>query len=175
MFSLLQAWLILYLIAKSSAFVLVMKTAWWTVLTKGWLYMWIYKTEVAMSFLTLVSDTTIAVCGDKKDWIVMSSSCWEHDNSFFALLAKLKEIQLGKMSIILEPGLNSGLRWKRMGKLHMIMWLWSYTFSSSKKKKTKEKQKKRNINCRHFLWLFFFSFSKLRRCQYKDCSLKQTQ
>ena len=35
---------------------------------------------------------------------------------FFALLAKLKEIRSGKMSIILEPRLNSGLRGEKDGK-----------------------------------------------------------
>ena len=110
MFSLLQAWLIPHLIAKSSASVLVTKAAWWTVLTKGWSCMWICETEVVMSFLMLALDATIAMCGDKEDWIVISSSCWEHDNSFFALLTKLKEIQSGKISIILESRLNSRLK-----------------------------------------------------------------
>jgi len=35
---------------------------------------------------------------------------------FFVLLAKLKENQSGKISIILEPGLNSRLRGEKDGK-----------------------------------------------------------
>ena len=66
MFSLLQAWLMLHLIAKSSASVLVTKAAWWTVLTKGWSHMWICEIEVAISFLMLTSETTIAVWGGRE-------------------------------------------------------------------------------------------------------------
>ena len=51
--------------------------------------MWMCETDVAISFLMLVLDITIAVCGDNKDEIVISSSCWKHAESFFALLAKL--------------------------------------------------------------------------------------
>ena len=109
MFSLLQAWLMPHLITKSSASVLVIKAMWWTILTKGWSHMWIYETEVAMSFLILTLNTTIAVCGDREDWIVILSSYWEYDDLFFVLLAKLKEIQSGKMSIILESGLKMEL------------------------------------------------------------------
>jgi len=36
--------------------------------------MWMYKIKMAMSFLMLASDTTIAVCGDIKDKIVILSS-----------------------------------------------------------------------------------------------------
>ena len=102
MLSLLQAWLIPHLIANSFTSVLVMKAAWWTVLTKGWLRMWICKIEVAISFLMLASETTIAVWGDVDTWIVMLSNCWEHDEAFFPLVAKLKENLSGKMSITLE-------------------------------------------------------------------------
>ena len=51
--------------------------------------MWMCKTDVAMSFLMLVLDITIAVCGDNEDEIVILSSCWKYAESFFALLAKL--------------------------------------------------------------------------------------
>ena len=61
MFSLLYAWLILHLMAKSSTSVLVTKAAWWTVLIKGWSCMWMCETNVAMFFLMLVSVTTIGV------------------------------------------------------------------------------------------------------------------
>ena len=110
MFALLQAWLILHLIVKSSASVLVTKAVWWTILTKDWSHMWICETEVAMLFLMLALETTIAVCGDMEDWIIISFSWWEHNDSFFALLAKLKEIWSGKILIILESRLNSRLR-----------------------------------------------------------------
>ena len=51
--------------------------------------MWMCETNIAMSFLILASDTTIAMCGDNEDKIVILSSCWEHTESFFALLAQL--------------------------------------------------------------------------------------
>jgi len=51
--------------------------------------MWMCETEVAMSFLMLVLVTTIAVYGDIEDEIVILSSCWEHSESVFTLLAKL--------------------------------------------------------------------------------------
>ena len=51
--------------------------------------MWMCETEVAMLFLMLALVTTIAVYGDIEDEIVISSSCWEHSESVFTLLAKL--------------------------------------------------------------------------------------
>ena len=51
--------------------------------------MWMCETDVAMSFLMLVLDITIAMCGDNENEIVILSSCWKHAESFFALLAKL--------------------------------------------------------------------------------------
>ena len=44
---------------------------------------------MAMSFLTLVLNTMIVVCGDIKNEIVISLSCWKYAELFFALLAKL--------------------------------------------------------------------------------------
>ena len=64
----------------------------------------------------LASVTTIAVWDEDDKWSIILSSCWKCDLSLFALLAKLKETQSGKMSTILEPGLNSGLRGKNEGK-----------------------------------------------------------
>ena len=78
--------------------------------------MWICKTEVVMSFLMLASETTIAMWGDIEDKIVMSLSCWERAELFFTLLAKLNENRSWKMSMILEPGLSSGLSGENDGK-----------------------------------------------------------
>ena len=133
MFSLLQAWLMPHLIAKSSTSVLVTKATWWTVLTRGWSHMWMCEIEVAISFLMLVSETTITVWGVEA-WIVMSSNCWEHVEAFFPLLAKLKENLSGKILIILEPRINSGLRGKKDGKtpysllLESMMWPFKEVF-----------------------------------------------
>ena len=116
-FSLLYAWLIPHLMAKSSASVLVMKAAWWTVLIKGWSHMWTCDTDVAMLFLMLVSVMMIAVCGEENECNVISSSCWKHVLSFFSLLTKLKENWSEKMSTILEPRLSSGLSGEKDGKI----------------------------------------------------------
>jgi len=72
--------------------------------------MWMCETEVAMSFLTLALDTTIAVWGNIEDEIVILLSCWERSESFFTLLAKLNKNRSWKMSIILEPRLSSESR-----------------------------------------------------------------
>ena len=49
-------WLILYLIAKSSALVNIIFIRWWTVLVMMSCSLWIYKTEVVILFLILVSE-----------------------------------------------------------------------------------------------------------------------
>ena len=79
--------------------------------------MWMCETEVAMLFLMLALVTTIAVYGDIEDEIVISSSCWEHSESVFTLLAKLNTNWSWKMSMILEPGLSSESRGKNDGKI----------------------------------------------------------
>ena len=48
---------------------------------------------MAMSFLMLTSDTTIAMCGDIENEIIISSSYWKYAESFFTLLAKLNTNQ----------------------------------------------------------------------------------
>jgi len=78
--------------------------------------MWICKTKVAMLFLMLALETTIAMWGDIEDKIVMSLSCWEYAESFFALLAKLNENWSWKMLMIPESGLSSGLSGENDGK-----------------------------------------------------------
>ena len=75
------------------------------------------ETDVAMSFLMLVLDITIAVCGDNEDEIVISSSCWKHAESFFALLAKLNVNWSWKMLMTLESGLSSESRGENDGKI----------------------------------------------------------
>ena len=71
--------------------------------------------EVAMSFLTLASVTTIAVLGEEDDYSVISSSCWMCILSFFSLLAKLNKNRSEKTSTILDPGINSELREEKDG------------------------------------------------------------
>ena len=122
-FSLLHAWLILHLMAKSSASVLVMKAVWWTILIKEWSHMWMCKTNVAILFLMLASVTTIAMWGEDNEWSIILSSCWKCNLLLFTLLAKLKETQLEKMFTILESGLNSRLRGKMKGKLQKVYYL----------------------------------------------------
>ena len=79
--------------------------------------MWMCETNIAMSFLILASDTTIAMCGDNEDKIVISSSCWEHAESFFALLAQLNVNWSWKMLMTLEPRLSSESRGENDGKI----------------------------------------------------------
>jgi len=108
MFSLIYAWLILYLITKSSASVLVTKAAWCKVLTSGILAMCVYEMDVAMSFLMLASVTTMAVEEEENDLRTMLSSCWRWILLFFPLLDILKENQSEKLSMILESRESSG-------------------------------------------------------------------
>ena len=116
MFFLLYTWLIPHLMAKISASVLMMYTAWWTVFVRGWLHIYTWDIDVAMSFLMLASVTMMTMYGEEDNCNVILSSCWEHFLSFFSLLAKLKEKQSGKRSTILEPGLNSGWKEEKAGK-----------------------------------------------------------
>ena len=103
MFSLLHAWLIPHLIAKSFTSVLVINITWWIILVKGWLTKYIYDIDVAMSFLILASITTMAIDGEEDDCKTILSSYWKCNSSFFSLLAKLKENQSEKLSTILKP------------------------------------------------------------------------
>ena len=66
----------------------------------------------AILFLTLVSVTTNAWKGLHKDNIAKLSSCWIQDLrlSLLCLLNKWKEKQLERVSIILYPEANLGLR-----------------------------------------------------------------
>ena len=116
MFSLLYAWLIPHLIAKSSTSVLVTNTVWWTILVKGWSTKCMCNIDVTMSFLILASITTIAVYNEEDDCKTILLSCWKCNLSFFPLLAKLKENWSEKLSTILEPGWSSGWRDKNKGK-----------------------------------------------------------
>ena len=72
--------------------------------------------DVAMLFLILASVVVMAVDSDDNDSITIESSCWRQILSFFPLLLKLKEKQLEKMSITLEPGESSGWRGEKEGK-----------------------------------------------------------
>ena len=134
-FSLVQAWLILHLIANCSVSVLVTNAAWCTVLVSGWFAMWMYNIDVTMSFLMLASVIMRAVwCEEEFRRIILSSSwVWILSFSCSFLLTKLKENQSEKLSIIWEPGKNSGLR---MGRFHRpcckSQWggLWLCSFDS---------------------------------------------
>ena len=102
MFFLVQAWLMLYLIAKSLASVVITKAVWCNILITGWLAMCTCEMDVTMSFLMLVS------IGKEDNLRTILSSCWKQILSFLFLVAKLKEKQSEKLSIILEPGESSG-------------------------------------------------------------------
>jgi len=118
-FSLLEAWLILHLIAKSSALVLMTKVVWWRVLISELLAICMCEMNVAMSFLMLTSITIIAVDGEVNNSITMLSSCWRWILSFFSLLDKLKEKQSEKLSIILKPRESFEWRGEKEGKISL--------------------------------------------------------
>ena len=116
-FSLMQAWLMLYLIANNSASILVTNTAWWTDLIRDQLAKCTWDINVAMSFLMLVFVTTRAIDREEEKWRTISSSSWKCIWSFSFLLAKLKEKRFKKLSVIWEPGANSGWRDEKEGKI----------------------------------------------------------
>ena len=72
--------------------------------------------DMVMLFLILVFVAVMAVDGDDNDSMVIESSWWRQILSFFSLLLQLKEKQLEKMSITLEPGESSGWRGEKEGK-----------------------------------------------------------
>ena len=79
--------------------------------------MWTCEIEVAILFLMLASVMTRAWKGLLEDSIAKSSSWWTWDLrlSSLYLLNKWNEKQLEKMSIILHPEENSGLRGSKEG------------------------------------------------------------
>ena len=78
----------------------------------------------AMSFLMLVSITTMAVDREEDNSKTKLLSCWKQIVSFFSfLLNKLKEKQSGNLSMILEPGKNSGCRRENENSIHFAVWI----------------------------------------------------
>ena len=116
MLSLLQAWLIPHLIAKSSASELVINTAWWTVLMRGELAWCTCATDVAMLFLILAS-VTMRVDEEREFWRTKSSSSWAWMLSFPFLLTKLKEKWSENLSETQWPGVNSWWKGSKEGKM----------------------------------------------------------
>ena len=116
MLSLLQAWLIPHLMAKSSTFKLVTNTVWWTVLIRGMLVWWICATDVIMSFLILASVTMRAV-EEAELWRTRSSSSWAWLFSFPFLFTKTKEKRSENLSDNQFPGVNSWWRGSKEGKI----------------------------------------------------------
>ena len=75
-----------------------------------------YAIEVAILFLILVSDVTMATNGDKEDSKTKLSISWACNLMSFLLSWILKEICFEKLSIILKLGENSELRGEKEGK-----------------------------------------------------------
>ena len=75
-----------------------------------------YAMEVAILFLILVSDVTMATNGDKEDSKTKLSISWARNLMSFLLSWILKEICFEKLSIILKLGENSELRGEKEGK-----------------------------------------------------------
>ena len=117
MFFLVQTWLMLHLIMKSSASVVVTKATWCNILIIGQLAMCTYEMNVAISFLILASITMMAEEGEENNSRTILSSCWKHILSFLFLVAKLKEKRSEKLSIILEPRKSSRWRGEKEGNI----------------------------------------------------------
>jgi len=64
--------------------------------------------DVAMLFLILASDMTMAVDMEEDDSRITLFSCWQWILLFSFLIDKLKENQSENLSMILEPGESSG-------------------------------------------------------------------
>ena len=136
MLSLLQAWLIPHLIAKSCASELVTNTAWWTVSMRGELAWCTCATDVAMLFLILAS-VTMRADEEREFWRTKSSSSWARMLFFPFLLTKLKEKQSENLSETQWPGVKSWWRGSKEGKipydliLELMIWpfamfLWQF-------------------------------------------------
>ena len=95
-----------YLIANSSAAVLVMRTTWWIVFVRGLLYVYMCTIDIAILFLMLISEAIIVTEKDEEDSKTISSSWWIWDLLSFSLSQTLNEIQSEKLSIILSLGKN---------------------------------------------------------------------
>ena len=76
-----------------------------------------YDTDVAMSFLMLVSVTTKAVVGGEEIRRTISSSSWTQKLSFCVLLTRLKEKWSEKLSVKQKSEVNSQLRGEKDGKI----------------------------------------------------------
>ena len=77
----------------------------------------VYKIDVAMSFLMLISVTTITVKEEENDLRTILLSCWRQILLFFSLLNILKENQSEKLSMILKPEESSKWRGKKEEKI----------------------------------------------------------
>jgi len=87
---------------------LVINTAWWRVLMRGWLEICMYEMDVVILFLMLASVVMIAMNCHKDNSITTESSWWKWNLSFFSLSHKLKENLSEKISITRKPGESSG-------------------------------------------------------------------
>ena len=74
MFSLVEAWLIPYLIANNSASALVTKATWCSILMSGWFEMCVCDMDVAILFLILTSVVMMAMDCESDDSITIESS-----------------------------------------------------------------------------------------------------
>ena len=105
MLGILLAWLILHLIAKSSASVEVILTVWWIVLMIGLLYEWMYDMEITTLFLMLAFKITVTEWGSVEALMaILSRLCkWPLISCFHAW----KEKWFKKESMSLFSGENS--------------------------------------------------------------------
>ena len=106
------AWLILYLIANSSASVDVMLIVWWRVFFKELLNKWTWVISMAILFLMLASETMTTVDGldDGLSTILLRQLQWWDLLSSKLQSALWKEKWLEKELTNLFPGWNSLLR-----------------------------------------------------------------
>ena len=85
MLSLDVAWLMLYLIVNNLASELMTNAAWWRVLMRGWFEICVCKMDIAISFLILASNVTMAMDCDEEASTTTKLSWWMRNLLLFFL------------------------------------------------------------------------------------------
>ena len=100
-----MAWLILYLIANSLAFIVMTLIVWWTVLITESKFEWMCEIKEMTLFLMLASAITMTELRSKREFstILLSFQRWAFLFSLSLQFAKWKEKWSGKLLINPKP------------------------------------------------------------------------